>query len=88
MSELAEKLSEFVAAPEGGLKCKDVEKNRQNIPALSDQEAVEIARLLVDLESAFGTPLDFEWGIEDGMTVCYIATQLCYSHSLFTFPFI
>ena len=35
-------------------------------PALSDDQAVEIAKLLVELEEEMSKPQDFEWAIEKG----------------------
>ncbi len=69
VSELAEKPERFVAKAEGGLKQEEVEEELRNTAALTEEQAVDIAKLLVDLEAAFGTPLDFEWGIENGTSV-------------------
>lgn len=80
MSELAEKPARFVASSEGGLRQEEVEEERRNTAALSHDQAVAIAKLLVDLEDAFGTPLDFEWGIENGTShdcyTCYNFFQI------------
>ncbi|XP_064399663.1 rifampicin phosphotransferase-like isoform X2 [Halichondria panicea] len=64
VSELAEKPEKFVQDASGGLRRESVEEGQQKTAALTDEQAVAIAKLLVDLEDAFGTPLDFEWGIE------------------------
>ncbi len=66
VSELAEKPEKFVQDASGGLRRESVEEGRQKTAALTDEQAVAIAKLLIDLEDSFGTPLDFEWGIEKG----------------------
>ena len=43
-----------------------VEENLQKSPSLSDEEAADIARLLVRLEEEMGKPQDFEWAMEKG----------------------
>lgn len=65
-SELAEKPRKFVQHAEGGVTCAEVGEGDQKRAALSDEEAVTIARLLVSLEEEFGKPQDFEWGMEGG----------------------
>lgn len=65
-SELADKPNMFVQCEGGGVRSEAVEEAKQKLTTLTDDQAIEIGRLLVDLEEAFGTPQDFEWGIENG----------------------
>lgn len=65
-AELATKLERFVQNESGGVRHEGVEEDRQKAVALIDEQAVAIAKLLIELEEVFGTPQDFEWGIENG----------------------
>ena len=65
-SELADKSEEFLQCETGGLRKVDVEKGRRMCPSLTDDEAVEIAQMLLLLEEEMGRPQDVEWGIEAG----------------------
>ena len=65
-SELAEKSRKFVQHVEGGVTSAEVLEGDQKRACLSDEEAVAIARLLVNLEEELGKPQDFEWGMEGG----------------------
>ena len=51
---------------EGGVEKVGVEENLHKSPSLSDEEAADIARLLVRLEEEMGKPQDFEWAMEKG----------------------
>ena len=64
--ELAEKPEKFVQCEGGGMVEVGVEENLQKSPSLSDEEAADIARLLVRLEEEMGKPQDFEWAMEKG----------------------
>ena len=65
-SEMADKTEKFIQSDEGGVVKVKVQDELVKSPALSDDQAVEIARLLVDLEDEMTKPQDFEWGIENG----------------------
>ena len=71
-SELADKPEMFVQCESGGVRREGVDEGRRKSAALTDEQAVTVARLLVELEEALGTPQDFEWGIENGMYVYYV----------------
>lgn len=66
MSEMADKTEKFVQSEEGGVVKVKVQEELVKSPALSDAQAVEIARLLIKLEEEMTKPQDFEWGIENG----------------------
>ena len=72
--ELADKTEMMVRGDDGedgdsgeGVRRVEVEQERVKQPALSEAEAVEIAKLLISLEEGFGKPQDFEWGMEKGL---------------------
>ena len=65
-SEMADKTEKFVQSEEGGVVKVKVQEELVKSPALSDAQAVEIARLLIKLEEEMIKPQDFEWGIENG----------------------
>ena len=68
LKELADKTLRLVQCEGGGVRREEVEEGRVKAPALSDEQAVAIATLLVSLETQLGKPQDFEWGIENGET--------------------
>ena len=63
---MAEKSEKFVQSEEGGVVKVKVQDDLVKSPALSDAQAVEIAKLLIDLEAELAKPQDFEWAIENG----------------------
>ena len=65
-SEMADKSEKFVQNNEGGVMKVKVEEELVKSPALSSDQAVEIARLLIALEEEMTKPQDFEWAIEKG----------------------
>jgi len=50
-----------------GLVEREIDPNLQNVPALSDYELVELARLGTQIEALFGEPQDIEWALESGI---------------------
>ena len=73
-AEMADKTEMFVQSEGGGVRKVEVEEERRKSSALSDDQAVTIARLLKELENELGTPQDFEWGIEKGINLNFILT--------------
>ena len=65
-SELADKTEKFVQSEHGGVVKVKVQDELVKSPALSDAQAVEIARLLISLEEELTKPQDFEWAMENG----------------------
>ena len=65
-SELADKPEKFVQCESGGVRRESVGEEEQKAAALTDEQAVTISKLLMELEEAFGSPQDYEWGIEEG----------------------
>ena len=67
-TEVLDKPEMFVQAEEegGGVKKVAVAEGREKEAALSEDQVVAIARLMVDLEDKMGRPQDFEWAYEKG----------------------
>ena len=63
---MANKTEKFIQSEEGGVTKVKVQEDLVKTPALSDNQAVEIAKLLVELEEEMTKPQDFEWAIEKG----------------------
>ena len=53
------------AAPAGGTEERAIEPGRQDDPALTDEQAVRLARLGRRIEAHFGRPQDIEWCLAD-----------------------
>lgn len=68
-TEVLEKPEMFVQGEGegGGVRKVAVMEGRQKEAALSEEQAVAIARLMVALEERMGTPQDFEWAYEKGV---------------------
>jgi rifampicin phosphotransferase len=58
------------ASPDGGTHEVAIEPDRQNTPALTDEQVVELVRLGRRIESHFGCPQDIEWCFDqDGFQI-------------------
>ena len=64
--EITDKTEMFVQSEGGGVKKVEGGEERVKEAALTDEQAVAIAKLLVTLEKMMGRPQDFEWGMEGG----------------------
>jgi len=64
--EVSAKRVRIVAAPDGGTRAERLADDRAAAPALSDAQAVELARLAARIEEAAGVPQDVEWALADG----------------------
>ncbi|MFG1699611.1 rifamycin-inactivating phosphotransferase [Nonomuraea sp. NPDC049309] len=60
-SEIAAKTSAVQASPDGGIEHVPIEPERRNLPVLTDEQAVRLARLGRRIEAHFGRPQDIEW---------------------------
>ena len=63
---MAEKTEKFIQSEEGGVTKVKVQEDLVKNPTLTDDQAVEIAKLLMELEEEMTKPQDFEWAIEKG----------------------
>lgn len=62
-SSVGEKTKQVLYKEEGVDWC-DVPKDKQQVPCLSSDEVIEIAKLAKDLEERLGCPQDMEWAID------------------------
>jgi len=63
---VATKQLAIVASPTGGTQHQAIEPERQQQPALTDAQIVELVQLGRRIEAHFGRPQDIEWGLADG----------------------
>jgi phosphoenolpyruvate synthase/pyruvate phosphate dikinase len=74
---MADKTEKFIQSEEGGVTKVKVQEDLVKNPTLSDDQAVEIAKLLMELEEEMTKPQDFEWGIEKGSEcVCVCVCEI------------
>lgn len=64
--QLAAKRVETFAAPRGGTENRAIAADRQEQPALTDEEVVRLVELGRRIEAHFGSPQDIEWCLADG----------------------
>ncbi|HZC07801.1 MAG TPA: rifamycin-inactivating phosphotransferase [Ktedonobacterales bacterium] len=58
------------ASPTGGTREQAIEPERQELPALTDEQVVRLAQLGRLIEAHFGRPQDIEWGlVDDGFQI-------------------
>ncbi|MBW1774652.1 MAG: pyruvate, water dikinase, partial [Deltaproteobacteria bacterium] len=62
--EIATKEEKFVCYPDEGICRMDEVAEKGDLPSLTDGQALEIARIAVELESFYGAPQDIEWALE------------------------
>ncbi|AGL00601.1 rifamycin-inactivating phosphotransferase [Desulfoscipio gibsoniae] len=63
--QIAKKEIVIYARPEGGTAKVELEGERQTAPALSEEQAVRLARMGRSIENHFGSPQDIEWCLAD-----------------------
>ncbi|KJS65986.1 MAG: phosphoenolpyruvate synthase [Peptococcaceae bacterium BICA1-7] len=63
--KIARKEMAIYARPEGGTAKVEIKGEQQTAPALSDHQAVRLARIGRSIEEHFGSPQDIEWGLYD-----------------------
>ncbi len=62
---VASKALAIYAAPSGGTQSVAIESERQNRPALTDEQVVRLVQLGRRIEAHFGQPQDIEWCLAD-----------------------
>jgi pyruvate,water dikinase len=60
----------MVQAEVGGVVKVGVPKGYEKEASISDDTAVELAKLLIEVERKMGSPQDFEWAVEGGVLYC------------------
>lgn len=63
--QIAKKEIAIYARPEGGTAKVEIEGEKQTAPALSDEQAIRLARMGRSIEEHFGSPQDIEWCLAD-----------------------
>src|SRR2546422_1145741 len=67
--EIVRKSIEHVPNRETGLTMqREVPVERRSAPCLTDDEAIDLAKLALDIEDHYGVPQDIEFAIEEGKT--------------------
>jgi len=62
--KIANKKKALYLSEKGGLEEHNVSKDLQDLPSLTDNEALELARLGIRLEQYFRRPQDVEWAVD------------------------
>lgn len=68
--EPAEHLQRRIGISSGGTRLEDLPSDLKEKVTLTDQQAKDVARLVLKLEKDFGRPQDCEWGLENGKLYC------------------
>ncbi|MCE7987883.1 MAG: phosphoenolpyruvate synthase [Caldilinea sp. CFX5] len=63
--KISTKKRAIYALKEGGTKQQAIEPERQNRPALTDEQILQLARIGRTIEAHFGQPQDIEWCLAD-----------------------
>jgi phosphoenolpyruvate synthase/pyruvate phosphate dikinase len=80
--QIGSKETMVIPSPEGGVRAAPVPRLLARQPALRDEQAREIGRMVTRLEDRFGMPLDIEGGVAEGsihlfqarpITTCFAA---------------
>ncbi|HEX5198336.1 MAG TPA: rifamycin-inactivating phosphotransferase [Actinoplanes sp.] len=67
---IAAKQRSIEAAPDGGTRTTEIDPRRQEQPALTDVQVVDLVRLARRIEAHFGRPQDIEWCLSgDGFAI-------------------
>jgi phosphohistidine swiveling domain-containing protein len=64
---IASKTDALLQDPAGGTRAVALDDTRRQQPSLTDEQAREVARMAVRLETDFGAPQDAEWAFADGV---------------------
>lgn len=67
--EIAAKEQKYTSYPEEGIFRQELTAEENQSPSLSDEQALDLARLAVRLEKHFGLPQDIEWAIEKDRSI-------------------
>jgi pyruvate,water dikinase len=62
---IATKQRAILASPDGGTLDQAIDADRQEQPALTDEQVVRLAQLGRQIEAHFGRPQDIEWCLDD-----------------------
>ncbi|MEM2287452.1 MAG: PEP/pyruvate-binding domain-containing protein, partial [Thermoproteota archaeon] len=62
----------LVRKPEGGTVEKEVPKELQDKPVLTDEQIKELAAYAIEIENHYGKPMDIEWALDERDNKLYI----------------
>src|SRR5581483_62733 len=65
--QISTKKLAVVALPEGGTQKREIEPERRNGQALTDEQILELERIGRDIEKYFDCPQDIEWCLAEGV---------------------
>lgn len=67
---ISPKIEEYVRDPiSGETISRSVEKSRQNLPSLKEEEILQLAKMALSIEEHYGAPQDIEWAIDADLTL-------------------
>lgn len=69
-SQVATKEKIFVRGVSGGLDKVDLPEEKQKAPSLTQKQAKEVAKTVIQLETLYGKPQDFEWAFVNEVLYC------------------
>ncbi|MFC1890668.1 PEP/pyruvate-binding domain-containing protein, partial [Thermodesulfobacteriota bacterium] len=69
--EIAAKVQKTICHPLEGISRQELTSKEKQRPSLSDEQALELARMAVLIENHFGVPQDIEWAVgkDHGITI-------------------
>lgn len=53
----------------GHTVCRAVDDSRQNLPAISKEELIQLAKMAVSIEEHYGRPQDIEWAVDGDLAM-------------------
>ncbi len=70
--EISLKVQKFVCYPDEGVCRLDITGDNGNQASLTDEQALELARLAVQLEAYYGVPQDIEWAVKSDGSIIFL----------------
>lgn len=64
--QISKKRIAIYSVPQGGTVTKDIEPDKQEVQALSDERIIELSELGKKIEAHYGSEQDIEWGFAEG----------------------
>ncbi len=67
--DIAFKDRKFVCSKEKGVCRIDLTDENQELPSITDQQAIQLAKIAIRIETDYGYPQDIEWAIDEQGTI-------------------
>ena len=67
--DVPQKNQKFVCYPDEGVCRMEILGSESGLPSISDEQAIELARMAARLEDYYGIPLDIEWTVDSAGTI-------------------